>query len=119
MKTRGFTLIELLVALTLVAVALAALARATQASIDTEADLRVRLVARWIAENRLEEHYARRDWPNPGTTEGRVEMGGMEFFWRETIGGTPNPRFRRIEIAVGRLGQEQPSARLTGALFVQ
>lgn len=119
MRSRGFTLIELLVALTVVAIALAALARATQASIDGEADLRTRLLAQWVAENRLEEHYARRAWPALGIAEGRVEMGGGDFFWRETVGSTPNPRFRRVEITVGRVDTQQPAARLTGVLYAQ
>jgi hypothetical protein len=44
-------------------------------------------------------------------------MGGIQFNWREDISGTPNARFRRIEISVFANNQtDYASARLIGYL---
>lgn len=96
----GFTLIEVLVALAIVAVALlAALRVAGQAANDT-VDLRARLFAGWVAENRLAEHRARGAWLPTGKQDGTQSQGGIEFTWREEVVPTPNPSFRRIDIFV-------------------
>jgi hypothetical protein len=38
--------------------------------------------------------------PAPGGRSGSAEQAGAPFTWREDIGGTPNPAFRKIEISV-------------------
>lgn len=100
MSARGFTLIEILVALTILAVALAAAARSTTSSLGASEQARLRLLAGWVAENRLAEHHALQDWPNFGRQEGRQVQAGENFVWRETTSSTPNSQFRRLEIRV-------------------
>jgi len=56
---KGFTLIEVLVALAILAIALAAAARASSMSISNSDTLKLRLLANWVAQNRLAEHTAR------------------------------------------------------------
>jgi hypothetical protein len=34
--------------------------------------------------------------------EGRTEMGGRPFRWRLTIGNTPEPAIRRLELSIAR-----------------
>lgn len=117
MKTRGFTLIEILVALTVVAIALAAASRATSSSIAATDEARLRLLAGWVAENRLAEHHAQGDWPGFGTQEGRQAQAGESFLWTETTSSTPNAQFRRLEIRVAHERSTQHAlARLTGLL---
>lgn len=102
MRRNGFTLIEVLVALAILAVALAAAMRAASAATQTAGELRLRLLAGWVAENRVAELRALRAWPAPGISEGRAEMVGEALHWRQTVTTTPNSLFRRLEVAVTR-----------------
>jgi general secretion pathway protein I len=96
----GFTLVEVLVALAIIAVALIAALRVAGLGANSAVDLRARLFAGWVAENRLAEHRARGDWLPTGIQNGTQRQGGMEFSWREEVITTPNPAFRRVDIFV-------------------
>ena len=115
-RTRGFTLIEVLIALTVLAIALAAILRTVGQSIDLTVNLRDRQLASWVAQNRLINHQLQRDWPAATTADGTTEMGGREWRWRELVSTTPEPALRRIEIEIRAAGSEQQLARLVGYL---
>jgi len=72
----GFTLIEVLVALAILAVALAAAIRAATVAADGTLDLKEKLLATWVAQNRLAEYAARPVWPEVGTRQGGADQGG-------------------------------------------
>ncbi|MBB5017880.1 general secretion pathway protein I [Chitinivorax tropicus] len=113
----GFTLIEVLIALVILAVALAAAMRATSGLISSVSEMKTRLAAGWVAQNRLNEHNALRDFPEVGSTHGKAEQAGIKFSWREDVSGTPNKDFRRIEIKVFMGEQtDYASAQLIGYL---
>jgi general secretion pathway protein I len=97
---RGFTLIEILVALAILAVALGAAVRSAGVAADTTLELKERLLAGWIAQDRLAEYAVRPLWPDVGTRQGSADQAGVRFVWRETVSRTPNPRFRRVEVQV-------------------
>src|SRR5512140_2229184 len=97
---RGFTLIEILVALAIVAVALAAGMRAVAQSSDAATLLKSRTLALWVAQNRLAAAQLENPWPALGFREGEAQQARTRFVWRETVAGTPNPTFRKIEITV-------------------
>ena len=99
-RARGFTLIEILVALAIVAVALAAGMRAVAQSSDAATLLKDRTLALWVAQNRLAAAQLANPWPAPGFREGEAQQARTRFVWRETVEGTPNPAFRKIEIIV-------------------
>jgi general secretion pathway protein I len=89
-----------LVALAIVAVALAAASRAVAVSTDAAAGLKHRILAGFVAENRLTEVAARRAWPPLGTSRGSEQQAGVEFVWRTEVLATPHPLFRRVEVRV-------------------
>ena len=114
----GFTLIEILVALAIVAIGLAAAVRATyQVTAGTES-ARIRLVATWVAQDRLTEHSARADWPAPGAASGSASQGAFSLAWREIVSATADPSLRRIDIAVADGARpDYVVARLSSYLF--
>ena len=112
---RGFTLVEVLVALAIVSIALLAALRAAGQGTAAVGELRSRLLAGWVAENRLAEHRARADWLALGIARGTQSQGGVEFAWREEVIATPNPAFRRVDVFVSAPAEESRAlARLTG-----
>lgn len=114
-RRTGFTLVEVLVALAIVSVALLAALRAAGQGTTSMGELRARLLAGWVAENRLAEHRARGDWLPLGIQRGREREGGIEFAWREEVIATPNPAFRRVDVFVfAPLEESRALARFTG-----
>lgn len=99
-RMRGFTLVEVLVALAIVSIALMAALRAAGQGTAAAGELRQRLLAGWVAENRLAEHRARGDWLALGIARGVQSQGGAEFAWREEVIATPNRAFRRVDVFV-------------------
>ena len=99
-KEAGFTLIEVLVAMLIIAVTLSAASRASLKAIDTSAELKRRVVADVIAQNRLELHKARHDWPSPGKVIGEETQAGISMNWSEVVTDSPNPAFRKIVVEV-------------------
>ena len=82
----GFTLIEVLVALTIFAVALAALVRAASISTDGAIDIRERLMATWVAQNHLAELVALGAFPEVGSRTGEATQANVQFRWIRPIG---------------------------------
>jgi general secretion pathway protein I len=114
---KGFTLVEILVALAILAVALAAGMRAVAQATDSATLLKQRTLALWVAQNRLAAAQLDANWPAEGTRNGDAIQAGARFVWRETVSDTPNPAFRRIDIAVAEPGApDYALARLTGYL---
>jgi general secretion pathway protein I len=107
---RAFTLLEVLVALAILALALIAALRASSIGVSNSAEIRDRLLASWVAQNRLAEHRARRDWLPVGVFNGEATQGGVLFFWEEKVNSTPNTQFMRVEIRV--FAPDRPGAAL-------
>jgi general secretion pathway protein I len=97
---RGFTLLETLVALAVLAIAMAAILRAAGGEINHTGELRQRLLADWVAQNRLALHAAKGDWISVGVQDGEDTEAGVLLSWHEDVSDTPNPSFRRIEVSV-------------------
>jgi len=116
-RRTGFTLVEVLVALAILAIALIAALRAGSVGVSNSAEIRDRLLAGWVAQNRLAEHRGRRDWIPVGVYQGQAAQGGMLFRWEEKINSTPNSQFLRVEIRVFPQSQSDAAlASMTGFL---
>ena len=114
---RGFTLIEMLIALAILAISLAAVQRAVSGSLDNAFQLKQRLLAGWVAENRLAELRATRQLPPVGETTGQEVQAGIVFHWHSQVSNTPNPYVERVEIRVmATPGDEHALAQLVGYL---
>jgi general secretion pathway protein I len=96
----GFTLIEVLVALFILAITMAAVSRTASSSIAHVDALRTRIIADWVAQNRLATHQARSDWPAVGIQKGEEIQAGKTYPWQEEVIATPNPTMRRIIVDV-------------------
>ena len=114
---RGFTLIEVLVALAIVAVALLAAVRAAGAMAQTNAELRLRLLAQLSADNRIAELRSAGAFPALGTRASACPQGRTPLHCVEELKSTPNPLFRRVEVRVYPAeGGEHMLAELIGIL---
>jgi len=112
---RGFTLVEVLVALAIVAIALAAGFRSVAQSAESATALKARTLALWVAQNRLAVAQLETPGPAIGERSGSEDQAGASFVWHETVVGTPNPAFRRVEIAVAEASRpDYVLARLIG-----
>ena len=107
---RGFTLIEVMVALAIVGLALPALLFQVMGNVDTEAYLRDKALAQWVAENRLAETRLMRRMGQrvlSGTASGVEEMGGRDWRWRVQALPTSVDGMRRLQVEVGPQGGEK------------
>ena len=100
-REAGFTLVEVLAALAVVAFGLAALWKGLGQGLAVSQGLPDRMIARWVAQNRVVLRQARGDWPEARTHEGSTEMGGREWFWEEQVVTTEEESLRRVTIRVG------------------
>ncbi len=107
---RGFTLIEVLVALVIVAFGMGALMATLTASADTTLRLRERVLAEWVAMNRVTETRLALQPPGEGESSGESELAGRRWRWRQQVVDPGIAGIRRIEVEVESLGDGGPSA---------
>lgn len=111
-RTSGFTLIEVLVALGIVAIALAAGARATMALTNNAQRQTDVLLAQLCAENELVKARLARLMPDIGDAGLVCAQAGASYAVTVSTTPTLNPNFRRVDVLV-RDANESPILRLS------
>lgn len=99
-KYQGFTLIECLVALFVIAIVLASATKSISMTITDVEDTTAREEANWIVNNQYAGYHIDGVYPDLGNSKKTVTMAGRSFIVSSTVSATPNPYFRRIDIAV-------------------
>lgn len=111
----GFTLLEILVALAVMVIAMTALWKGLAQGIAVSQGLSERVVARWVAQNRIAMRQVMGEWPDARTYDGTEQMGGRTWYWREQIATTAQPQLRSIIVSVGAR-EDAPLVSLQGLL---
>nr|WP_246796327.1 type II secretion system minor pseudopilin GspI [Burkholderia perseverans] len=108
----GFTMIEVLIALAIIAVALAASIRAVGTLASNSGALNDRLLASWSADNALGQLRLVHAWPDVGEQQFDCSQGNVALTCTERVSSTPNPTFRRVEVAVRKTGEASVLAQM-------
>jgi general secretion pathway protein I len=96
----GFALVEVLVGLAVLSIALIAGLKALSSGADTQLAVSQRNQALWSADNALADLRMNRQWPEMGTTTFSCPQERYAFVCQRKVLSTPNPSFRRVELAV-------------------
>lgn len=112
----GFTLLEVMAALAVVAFALAALWKGLSQGIVVTQGVPDRVVARWVAQNRLVLRQARNDWPPTRTFRHEDEMAGRTWYVVEQVEQSEEPLMRRVTVSVSAAKQSPALFTLDGYL---
>lgn len=106
----GFTLIEVMVALSIIAIALAALSRALGVTVMNQSALEQKTIATWVAQDRLMQVKL----PNTQPLEAKSEREFMGLTWETEVKTEPTlvKDINRVTVLVTLQGETEPSARL-------
>jgi len=99
-KDRGFTLIEILVALAIVAIGTAAVLQTIGGTARSLGFAESKMLATWVASDRLAELRLSRSWPAVGDIERDVKSGNRNWHYREVFATTADPDVLRVDITV-------------------
>jgi len=84
-KNKGFTLIEIMVAMAVIAIALAALMKASGNHTSSAAYLKAKTLAHYVAMNEITQLQIDKAWPDLGSVKKSSEMAGIEWYWTREI----------------------------------
>jgi general secretion pathway protein I len=93
-------LVEVLVALIIVALGTAAMLSALASSARAAERIRERMIAGFVAMNRLTETRLEPEFPGIGRREGEIEMGGSRWVWQQEVVRTPIDGVMQITVRV-------------------
>ena len=102
---KGFTLLETLVALAIVALGMMAVHTQLNRYAVSATFIENKVLASWIASNRIAELSVAAEWPPLGESRDEVEFARRTWIWSSQISTTPVENLRRIDVSVA-LGDE-------------
>ena len=104
---RGFSLIEILVALSIIAIALGALIKASGGHSHNAGLLKQKTLAHYVAMNEIALLHSQKKWPDLGKTHKSTEMAKHEWFWTlevlkvvDLITQKPSQLIREVRLTV-------------------
>jgi len=121
-SAKGFTLVEVMVALVIVAIALPALLISVYRQVDGTAYLRDKLVANWVAANKMAEIRLISSLNSKtleGKNSGSEEMADREWFWWAKGEKTTVDNFYRMTVTVGSDADNESNTLITLVGFVE
>jgi len=115
-RVGGFTLIEVLAALVIVALGMLAVIEAVGQAASNRTHLRDKMIAHWVAMNRLAAARLEPRPPKVDETSDETEMAGRRWRWTMEVTETPVESLRRIDVRVALADAREGSslATLTG-----
>jgi len=84
-RNSGFTLIEVLVALTIIAIALSSLVKASGNNTYSASFLKQKTLAHYVAMNEIALLQVKNQWPDLGKINKSTEMADFEWFWTREV----------------------------------
>lgn len=99
-RVRGFTLLEVMVALAIVALGMMAVHAQLNRYAVGAAIIENKVLASWIASNRIAELSVAPQWPPLGETLDEVDFAQRTWVWRSRISETPVENLRRVDVSV-------------------
>ena len=83
--SHGFTLIEILVALSIIAIALGSLIKASGSHTQSASYLKQKTLAHYVAMNEIALLHTKHEWPDLGKIHKSTEMAEHEWFWTREV----------------------------------
>ncbi|WP_417594649.1 type II secretion system minor pseudopilin GspI [Oceanospirillum sp.] len=102
LSQQGFTLLEVMIALAILAVASAGLLTASSGYVRQSSQLEQRVIANWVAQNKINELRLAGSPPGIGESRSETELAGRHFLLKTQIFSTESPFLVRVELEVYR-----------------
>jgi len=120
MNSRGLTLIEVLIALVVISIALTAIIKSTSQTIKNHIYLEDKIIAAWIANNKMNEIRAGLIHLSLGleSIENKTTCLNKQFSWKATRTATANSHIQQINMTVLNPHANTTLVSLTGYLYV-
>lgn len=110
-RHQGFTLLEVLIALAIVAMSVGALLGTVTSSASNVIYLKEKMLAEWVALNRLTEVRIDQQMPGKGKRSGDTVMAGTRWEWQEEVTELPIKGLFRVEVRAHSTGETVDDSR--------
>lgn len=111
-KHAGFTLLEVMIAMTIVVLGLISLIQLVSNYTGNTALLQDKLLAQWIAKNRINQSKLEASFPAVGTESGDVKMAGRQWTWTQKVTEAGTKGYRKVDVSVSVKGGKNSMTRL-------
>jgi general secretion pathway protein I len=100
MRCKGFTLVEILVALSIIAIGMTALIKASGDHTGSASYLKQKTLAHYVAMNEIARLQITHEWPPLGEDKKSSPLAGHEWYWTREILETEDEKTHAVRIKV-------------------